>query len=112
VTEYTYVAAAAYHGSAPDLESDEIRLHTRDALRQGVPGTVAVFESTDYRFATDHWPTGQYPHQSNIVYSPQDAENRISIGTNSTNKRLAAVPTTSAATIASAAACANPIRLA
>lgn len=73
VTEYTYVAAASYLGSTKDLESNEIRLHTRDALREGVPGTVAVFESTDYRFATDHWPTGQYRHQSNIVFAPQEA---------------------------------------
>lgn len=75
VTEYTYVAAAAYHGSAPDLVSNEIRLHTRDALRQGLPGTAAVFESADYRFATDHWPTGRYPHQSNIAYAPNDTSN-------------------------------------
>ncbi len=69
VTEFFYLATAAYLGSDADLFSDEMRLMSRDALRTALPRTVEVMEATDYRYPTDHWPTGRYAHSQNIRMS-------------------------------------------
>lgn len=66
VTEFVYLATAAYLGSAEDLQSDEMRLKTRDELGQTIPAVIEIFESADYVYPTNHWPDGSYPHQEKI----------------------------------------------
>ena len=68
VTEFVYLASAAYLGSAADLESDEMGLKTRAALNETIPTVVQIFESSDYVYPTKHWPDGTYAHQNNIVF--------------------------------------------
>lgn len=68
VTEFVYLATAAYLGSAADLESDEMRLKTRAALSETIPAVVQLFESSDYVYPTNHWPDGTYAHQTNITF--------------------------------------------
>lgn len=68
VTEFVYLASAAYLGSAADLESDEMRLKTRAALSETIPAVVQIFESSDYVYPTKHWPDGTYAHQNNITF--------------------------------------------
>lgn len=65
VTEFVYLATAAYmeDGAEKDLASDEMRLKTRVELQATIPAVVEIFESTDYVYPTNHWPTGTYPHQ-------------------------------------------------
>ncbi|MEM9773405.1 MAG: hypothetical protein AAF902_02410 [Chloroflexota bacterium] len=67
VTEFVYLATAAYFGGdIRDLQTEEIRLYTRGELQQSIPAVVEIFESADYVYPTDHWPTGDYAHQQNI----------------------------------------------
>ena len=68
VTEFVYLATAAYLGSAADLESDEMRLKTRDALAETIPAVIDIFESADYTYPTHHWPDGTYPHTNQISF--------------------------------------------
>ncbi len=68
VTEFVYLATAAYLGSPKDLESDEMRLKTRDALRQTIPSVIEIFESVDYVYPTDHWPDGTYMYPNKITF--------------------------------------------
>ncbi|MGY3686415.1 hypothetical protein ACXAAV_07050 [Vibrio coralliilyticus] len=66
VTEFFYLATAAYSGSQADLFSDEMRLKTRKALSDKLPGTVAIIESESYHYPNHIWPDGHYKHQNNI----------------------------------------------
>ena len=66
MTEFVYLATAAYLGSAADLESDEMRLKTRATLADTIPVMIEIFESADYSYPTNHWPDGTYPHQQAI----------------------------------------------
>lgn len=68
VTEFVYLASAAYLGSSVDVEHDEMRLKTRQALKQKLPAIIAIFESSDYVYPLNHWPDGQYPHANNIHF--------------------------------------------
>ncbi len=66
VTEFVYLATAAYFGDIEDLQTDEIRLYTRDELQQTIPAVIEIFESADYTYPTNHWPDGTYPYPENI----------------------------------------------
>ena len=66
--EFFYLATAAYLGSKADLFSDEMRLQDREAMRAVIPEIFEIFESTAFVYPTDHWPNGQYDHQSNIRF--------------------------------------------
>ncbi len=68
VTEFVYLATAAYLGSDVDLASDEMRLKTRAALSETVPAVVQLLESDEYIYPTNHWPDGTYAHQNNITF--------------------------------------------
>ena len=68
VTEFVYLATAAYFGDVEDLQTEEIRLYTRDELRQTIPAVIEIFESAEYNYPTNHWPTGAYAHQNNIIF--------------------------------------------
>lgn len=70
VTEFVYLATAAYmeKGAELDLASDEMRLNTRAELANAIPSVIEIFESADYNYPTNHWPTGSYPHDENITY--------------------------------------------
>lgn len=72
VTEYVYLATAAHLGSDADLQTDELRARTRDDLRRFSPATVAILESTDYRYPTTAWPDGRYPHAANLSFHGLD----------------------------------------
>ena len=67
--EFFYLATAAYLGSMADLFSDEMRLKDRLAMKQHIPGIMHIFESSDYSYPTNHWPTGVYAHKKNIRLS-------------------------------------------
>ena len=69
VTEFFYLATAAYLGSQADLYNDEMRIKTRSELRLKLPGTTEIIESPRYVYPIDHWPDGSYRHGKNIVYS-------------------------------------------
>lgn len=66
VTEFFYLATAAYLGSAADLVSDEMRLKNRDELAAALPATVSMMTSASYNYPTDHWPNGNYAFRENI----------------------------------------------
>ncbi len=68
VTEFVYLATAAYLGSTADLFSDELTLKTRESLREVLPEVVAIFESEEYAYPTNHWPDGRYPHAANLSF--------------------------------------------
>lgn len=68
VTEFAYLATAAYLGSADDLASDEMRLKTRAALVQNLPAIVRLFESDAYTYARFVWPDGSYDHPGVISF--------------------------------------------
>ena len=68
VTEFFYLATAAYFGASADLESDEMRLKNKNQLTAALPNTVAIIESSEYGYPTNHWPNGSYAQQENIVY--------------------------------------------
>ncbi|PID85564.1 MAG: hypothetical protein CSA11_00670 [Chloroflexi bacterium] len=68
VTEFVYLATAAYFGDVRDLQTDEIRLYTRDELQQSIPAVVEIFESADYNYPTNHWPTGSYNFSENVTF--------------------------------------------
>ncbi len=72
VTEYVYLATAAYLGSDADLQTDELRALDREELRLRSPATVQIFESTDYRYPTTAWPDGQYPHAAAFSFQGLD----------------------------------------
>ena len=69
VTEFFYLATAAYFGASSDLESDEMRLKNREELAANLPGTTALITSANVIYPTDHWPRGSYAHAQHIVYS-------------------------------------------
>ena len=69
VSEFFYLATAAYFGSDADLQSDEMRLKNRDMLAKSLPETVAVMQSDQYSYPLNHWPTGEYAHPERISYS-------------------------------------------
>jgi len=69
VTEFVYLASASYLGSTRDVEHDEMRLRTRQELKQKLPAIITLFESSNYVYPTNHWPDGQYPHSNNIQYT-------------------------------------------
>ena len=69
VTEFVYLATAAYFGDVEDLQTDEIRLYTRGELQQAIPAVIEIFESADYNYSTNHWPNGSYTHANNIAFT-------------------------------------------
>ena len=74
VTEFVYLATAAYLGSDVDLQTDELRAYSRDDLQRLSPATVAILESAAYRYPTIMWPDGRYPHTGNITLHGLDAD--------------------------------------
>lgn len=72
VTEFFYLATAAYLGSDADLASDEMRLKSRATLAEALPDTINLIESTAYAYPRDHWPTGTYEHADRIVFVPAE----------------------------------------
>ena len=68
VTEFVYLATAAYLGSEADLFSDEMRLKNRIALKEKIPEIIEVFESKAYVYPTHKWPDGKYQFSENIQY--------------------------------------------
>ncbi|WP_411029775.1 hypothetical protein [Spongiimicrobium sp. 3-5] len=71
-TEFVYLATAAYLDSQVDLFSDEMRLKTRDALREKIPEILEIFESNAYVYPIHIWPNGRYEHTKNIQYFGMD----------------------------------------
>lgn len=69
VTEFIYLSFAAYLGAAADLESDELRVHTRTALRARLPGVVALIEAPGHHLPRHAWPDGTYAHPRHISSS-------------------------------------------
>jgi len=71
VTEFVYLATAAYLGAGAelDLASDEMRLKDQAALTESIPAIIQIFESEDYVYPIHHWPDGQYPYPENIVFT-------------------------------------------
>ena len=67
VTEFVYLATAAYLGSDADLQTDELRIQDQQQLRESAPTVVEIFESSDYTYPLIMWPDGNYPHDENIV---------------------------------------------
>lgn len=67
--EFFYLATAAYLGSEADLFSDEMMLKNKAAMQEVIPEIMEIFESTEFAYPTQHWPSGQYPHPGNIEYS-------------------------------------------
>lgn len=67
--EFFYLSTASYLGSRADLYSDEMRIKTREELRDKLPGVVELMESRDYHYPTHRWPDGRYPHQAHIKFS-------------------------------------------
>ena len=67
VTEFVYLASAAYLGSDADLQTDELRIPDQQQLRELAPTVVEIFESSDYVYPLTLWPDGNYPHSENIV---------------------------------------------
>jgi hypothetical protein len=68
VTEFVYLATAAYLDSQADLFSDELTLKTREALLEVLPEVVHIFEAEAYVYPRTHWPDGRYPHSGNITF--------------------------------------------
>lgn len=68
VTEFVYLASAAYLGSDADLASNELRLEDREALQETLPEVIEIFESTDYVFPILKWPDGNYDYQDNLSF--------------------------------------------
>lgn len=68
VTEFVYLATAAYLGSDIDLASDEMRLKNREALQEKVPEIINIFESKAYAYPIYKWPNGNYKFTQNIKY--------------------------------------------
>jgi len=66
VTEFVYLATAAYLGSSADLQTDELRIPDAAGLRELAPTVVEIFESGDYVYPTKLWPNGDYPFAENI----------------------------------------------
>jgi len=48
VTEFVYLATAAYLGSDADLENEELRIPNQTRLREQAPTVVEIFESSDW----------------------------------------------------------------
>lgn len=67
VSEFFYLATAAYLGSEADLQSNEMRLKTRQDLTEALPDIVALMQSERYHYPTRAWPDGDYTHAHNIV---------------------------------------------
>lgn len=68
VTEFVYLASAAYLWSDADLESDEMRIKSRSQLQEKLPWIIDIFESEQYTFPILMWPNGTYGYQKNIQY--------------------------------------------
>ncbi len=68
VTEFVYLATAAYMGSKPDLASNEMRLKNKDQMRSKIPDIFTIFESKDYVYPTKERPNGKYTFSQNITY--------------------------------------------
>lgn len=66
--EFHYLSAAAYLESKADLYSDEMRIKNRTQLRHKLPAIVRLFESNDYSYPHNHWPTGQYAFSAAIKW--------------------------------------------
>ncbi len=66
--EFFYLATAAYLDSQADLFSDEMRLKTKDALKEKIPGILEIFESNAYIYPIHIWPDGNYKYLENIKY--------------------------------------------
>lgn len=71
VTEFVYLATAAYLGSDADLVSDEMMLKNKTQLQTTIPNIINLFESTDYNYPKTAWPNGNYGFKNNIKYSNQ-----------------------------------------
>ncbi len=67
-TEFVYLATAAYLDSQADLFSDEMRVKTRAALKEKLPGIIEIFESKAYVYPIYIWPNGKYKYVENIKY--------------------------------------------
>ena len=66
--EFIYLATAAYLDSQADLFSDEMRVKTRLALKEKLPGITEIFESNTYTYPIHIWPDGNYKYDGNIKY--------------------------------------------
>ncbi|MGF1749618.1 hypothetical protein [Vibrio cionasavignyae] len=66
--EFFYLGTAAYLGSAADLQSDEMGIKNKQALREELPGLVKIFESELYHYPIFKWPDGHYPYRNSIRY--------------------------------------------
>jgi len=68
--EFHYLAAAAYLGSEADLQTGELKLPDRAALKRRLPGMVKVFQSGRYKYPRQHWPDGNYQFDKAIEFTP------------------------------------------
>lgn len=68
VTEFVYLASAAYLWSAIDVQSDELKLKNKIQLEEQIPDLINIFESKEYNYPTIVWPNGEYKFTKNIIY--------------------------------------------
>ncbi len=68
-SEFFYLSTAAYLHAKSELQSDEMRIKSKQELQEKLPQTFNIIESERYNYPKNHWPTGQYPHPQNIIYS-------------------------------------------
>lgn len=68
VTEFVYLATAAYLGSEADLAHDEMRLKTRAALAHSLPAMIRLFESEAHSYPRFVWPDGSYGYSGAISF--------------------------------------------
>lgn len=69
---------AVYHDAKSDIfqeradvpdEQTDMRLHTRDELKESLPGFIDLVEWDDYVYQKWMWPDGNFKHKSaNIKY--------------------------------------------
>lgn len=68
VTEFVYLASAAYLGSSADLQSEELKLKNKKQLQESIPEIIEIFESENYVYPTTIWPNWDYLYSKNLVY--------------------------------------------
>jgi len=69
VTEFFYLATAAYLNSQADLFSDEMRIKTREGLEEKLPTIIEIMEDDAFTYPLKMWPDGKYAHSKNVLIS-------------------------------------------
>lgn len=66
VTEFVYLASAAYLWSDIDLESDEMMIKNRSELKEKLPEILTLFENKEFQYPVYSWPDWKYKFPENI----------------------------------------------